>query len=161
MSSAGSVISLAIEHSTWISKLIPIVADKRLKDIQQKLTLADGRIVEAMRRIAMASSQDAQAGSGKKMKWTLHTHLEVDRCGPTKLEVNPTAGGEHDERIVMDRMIESNRTYAMDRSYAKFQLLNYIADAGSSDVCRIRDNRVFTILEEMPLTEADRNARVL
>ena len=102
-----------------------------------------------------------QAGSGQKMKWTLHTHFEVDRFIPTKINVTPTAGGEHDERAVMERTIEPNRTYAMDRGYAKFDLFNRIMDAGSSYVCRIRDNCVFTVLEENPLTDADRAARVL
>jgi hypothetical protein len=53
-------------------KLVPIAADKRLKDVQQTLTLVDGSIVEALPRIAMASFRDAQSGSGKKLKWTLH-----------------------------------------------------------------------------------------
>lgn len=141
-------------------KLVPIAADQRLKDLQHTLTLVDGSIVEALPRIAMASFRDAQAGSGKKMKWTLHTHFEVDRSVPTRIEVTPTAGGEHDERAVMDRMVESDRTYVMDRGYAKFELFNRIVDAGSSYVCRIRDNSVFTILKEKPLTEADRAARV-
>jgi len=30
----------------------------------------------------------------------------------------------------------------MDRGYAKFELFNRIVDAGSSYVCRIRDNKV-------------------
>ena len=124
-------------------------------------TYVDGSIVEALPRIAMASFRDAQAGSGKKLKWTLHTHFEVDRSVPTKMEVTPTTGGEHDERAVMDRMIESDRTYVMDHGYAKFELFNGIVNAGSSYVCRIRDNSVFTVLEERPLTDADRAARVL
>ena len=140
-------------------KLVPIAADKRLKDIQQTVTLVDGSIVETLPRIAMASFRNAQAGGGKKMKWTLHTHFEVDRSVPTKMEVTPTAGGEHDERAVMDRMVESDWTYVMDRGYAKFELFNRIVDSGSSYVCRIRDNRVFTVLEEKPLTDADRAAR--
>jgi hypothetical protein len=142
-------------------KLVPIAADTRLKDLQHTLTLVDGSIVEALPRIAMASFRDAQAGSGKKMKWTLHTHFEVDRYVPAKMDVTPTAGAEHDERAVMERMIESDRTYAMDRGFAKFGLFNRIVDAGSSYVCRIRDNSVFTVLEEKPLTDADRAARVL
>jgi hypothetical protein len=70
------------------------------------------------------------------------------------MEVTPTAGGEHDERAVMDRMIESNRTYVMDRGYAKYELFNRIVEAGSSYVCRIRDNSLFNVLEERPLTES-------
>lgn len=109
----------------------------------------------------MASFRDAQAGSGKKMKWTLHTHFEVDRSIPTKMDVIPTAGGEHDERAVMDRMVDSDRAYVMDRGYAKFELFNRIVNSGSSYVCRIRDNSVFAVLEEKPLKDADRVARVL
>lgn len=142
-------------------KLVPIAADKRLKDLQHTLTLVDGTIVEALPRIAMASFRETQSGSGKKLKWTLHTHFEVDRSIPTKIEVTPTGGGENDERVVMDRMIESNRTYAMDRGYAKYELFNRIVEAGSSYVCRIRDNSLFRVLEEKPLTDADRAARVV
>ena len=35
-------------------------------------SFVDGSIVEALPRIAMASFRDAQSGSGKKLKWTLH-----------------------------------------------------------------------------------------
>ena len=77
--------------------------------------LVDGSIVEALPRIAMASFPTAQAGSGKKMEWTLHTHFEVDRSFPTRIDVTPTAGGEHDERAVMAQAVERDRTYVMDR----------------------------------------------
>lgn len=141
-------------------KLKPLAADKRLKDVPA-LTLVDGSIVEALPRIAMASMRDAQAGSSGKMKWTLHTHFEVDRHIPTRIDVTPTAGGQHDERAVMSRAVESDRTYVMDRGYAKFDLFNRITDCGSSYVCRIRDNSVFDVLEDRPLSDADREARVL
>jgi hypothetical protein len=142
-------------------KLSPIVEDKRLANVRQTLTLVDGSIVEALPRIAMASIRDAQAGSGGKMKWTLHTHFELFKAVPVKVDVTPTAGREHDERAVMERAIEPDRTYAFDRGYAKFELFNRIVDAGSSYVGRIRDNSVYQVLEERPLTDADRAARVL
>jgi len=142
-------------------KLAPIAADSRLKDLEHTLTLVDGSIVEALPRIAMASFRDGQAGSSGKMKWTLHTHFEVDRYVPTRMDVTPTGGGKHDERAVMERVVESDRLYAMDRGYAKFDLFNRIVDAGSSYVCRIRDNSVYEVIEEKPLTDADRAARVL
>ena len=141
-------------------QLLPLAADKRLKDVKG-LTLVDGSILEALPRIAMASFPAAQAGSGNKMKWTLHTHFEVDRSIPTRIDVTPTAGGEHDERAVMARAVEGDRTYVMDRGYAKFELFNRIVDAGSSYVCRIRDNSVNDVVEERALTDADRKARVL
>ena len=142
------------------SKTKSLATDKRLKDAGT-LTLVDGTIVEALPRIAMASVRDAQSGSGCKMKWTLHTHFEVQRYVPTRIDVTPTAGGECDERAVMSKAIQPDHTYVMDRGYAKFELFNQIASAGSSYVCRIRDNSVFEVLENRTLTDADRNARVL
>jgi hypothetical protein len=142
-------------------KLSVIAADNRLQDLRHTLTLVDGSIVEALPRMAMASFRDGQSGSGKLMKWTLHTHFEVDRAVPVRMDVTPTAGGEHDERAVLERVVEPDRTYVMDRGYAKFDLFNRIVDIGSSYVCRIRDNSVFEILEERPLSDADGAARVL
>ncbi len=141
-------------------KLQPIAADSRLKNITG-LTLVDGSLVKALPRIAMASVRDAQAGQRSKMKWTLHTHFEVSNHVPRRMEVTPTAGGPHDERAVMERSIESDRTYVFDRGYAKFSLFNSIVDARSSYVCRVRDNSVYEILEQRELTDADLQARVI
>ncbi|MDA1229459.1 MAG: IS4 family transposase [Planctomycetota bacterium] len=80
---------------------------------------------------------------------------------PVRIDVTPTASGEHDERAVMQRAIEPDRTYAFDRGYAKFELFNAIVDAGCCYVGRIRDNSVYEMLEERPLADADRVARVL
>jgi IS4 transposase len=49
----------------------------------------------------------------------------------------------------------------MDRGYAKFELFNRIVDAGSSDVCRVRDNSVYQVVEQKELRDADRTARVI
>jgi IS4 transposase len=62
---------------------------------------------------------------------------------------------------VLERTIESDRLYVMDRGYAKFVLFNKIVAAQSSYVCRLRDNSVYDVLEARPLTEADRAAEVL
>jgi IS4 transposase len=49
----------------------------------------------------------------------------------------------------------------MDRGYAKFALFNRIVKADSSYVCRLRDNSAYEVLEEKPLSDADREAGVL
>ena len=86
------------------------------------------------------------------VKWRLHTHFEVDRHVPRRIDVTPDGGGDHDERAVLERTIESDRLYVMDRGYAKFALFNRIVAAKSSYVCRIRDNSVYKTLEERPLS---------
>ncbi|MGB4740643.1 MAG: hypothetical protein WBH50_20770, partial [Fuerstiella sp.] len=67
-------------------QLKPLAADQRLKDVKG-LTRVDGSIVEAVPRIAMASFPKAQAGSGEKMKWTLHTHFEGGQTKGTRLNL--------------------------------------------------------------------------
>ena len=101
-----------------------------------------------------------QTGSGL-VKWRLHTHFEVDRFVPTRIEVTPDGGGEHDERAVLGRTLEADRLYVMDRGYAKFTLFNRIVKADSSYVCRLRDNSAPEVLEDRPLTAEARAAGVL
>jgi len=62
--------------------------------------------------------------------------------------VTPNGGGEHDERAVLVTVIEEDRLYVGDRGYAKFTLFNKIVAAGSSYVCRLRDNRVWEVVKE-------------
>jgi|GEM_PF-1796300 len=127
-------------------QLQPIAADKRLKDIRQTITLVDGTLLSALPQMMQASLLKQQTGSGM-MKWRLHTHFEVARGWPVRMDLTPNGGGEHDERAVMAKTFEADRLYAMDRGYAKFTLFNQIVGAWSSYVCRLRDNSKWEVQE--------------
>ena len=77
------------------------------------------------------------------VKWRLHTHFELLRGVPTRIDVTPNGGGAYDERAVLQATIASDRLYVTDRGYAKFTLFNKIVTANSSYVCRLRDNSVW------------------
>ena len=142
------------------AQLEPLARDKRLADIRQTLTLVDGTLISVLPRLMQASWLKSQTGSGM-VKWRLHTHFEVDRHVPTRMELTPDGGGPHDERAVLERTIDPDKLYALDRGYAKFTLFNRIVAAGSSYVCRLRDNSAYEVIEERPLTDADRAAGIL
>lgn len=142
------------------AELKPLGRDARLKDIDQTLTLVDGTLLTALPKLMQASWLKHTTGSGL-VKWRLHTHFEVEPYVPTRIDVTPDGGGEQDERAVLERSIESDRLYVMDRGYAKFALFNRIVAAHSSYVCRLRDNSVYEVLQERPLSDADRAAEVL
>jgi hypothetical protein len=142
------------------AQLEPLARDKRLVDIRQKLTLVDGTLISALPKLMHASWLKAKTGSGN-VKWRLHTHFEVDRYVPARIDITPDGGGPHDERAVLERTIDPDRLYVMDRGYAKFALFNKIVATGSSYVCRLRDNSVYEVIEERPLTDADRTAGIL
>ena len=141
-------------------QLQPLGHDPRLRDIPGTLTAVDGTVLAALPRMMQASCLKQKTGSGL-VKWRLHTHFEVDRYLPSRMDVTPNGGGENDERSVLERTLEPDRTYVMDRGYAKFALFNRIVAAGSSYVCRLRDNSVYEALETRELTDADRALNVL
>lgn len=142
------------------AELQPLGRDPRLKDIAKTLTLVDGTLLAALPSIMEASWRKQNDGSGL-VKWRLHTHFEVDRYVPVRIDVTPDGGGEHDERAVLGRTIESDRLYVIDRGYAKFALFNEIVKAQSSYVCRLRDNSAYEVVEERELSDADRAAGIL
>ena len=140
-------------------QLEPVGRDPRLKDVRHTITPVDATLIAALPRMAEASLLKTQSGSGL-VKWRLHTHFEVDRHVPARIDVTHEGGGDCDERAVLERAIEADRLYVMDRGYAKFTLFNRIVAGSSSYVCRIRDNSAYDVVEERPLTDADRAERV-
>ncbi len=102
-----------------------IPKNPKLSDIQQTITLVDGTLVSALPNIMNASLLKADSGSGL-VKWRLHTHFEVERYVPTRIDVTGNSGGEDDERIVLAHTLESDRLYVLDRGYVKYTLFNEI-----------------------------------
>ena len=100
---------------------------------------------------------------GSHSGWRLHTHFDVDRHVPTRIDVTPGSnGGKHDEKDRLRERLEPDHCYVMDRWYAQFTLWNDIVAAGSSYVCRIRDNsNLEDVVEERPVSEEAKAAGVL
>ncbi|MEZ6035439.1 MAG: IS4 family transposase [Planctomycetaceae bacterium] len=128
-------------------QLQPLAQDKRLQNIDHTITLVDGTLIAALPRIMEASFRKAETGSGM-VKWRLHTHFELLRGVPTRIDVTPDGGGEYDERAMLEATLEADRLYVTDRGYAKFLLFNKIVAMGSSYVCRLRDNSVWKTVTE-------------
>jgi len=142
------------------AKVSATQCDPRLTKLPGRLTAVDGSLVNALPSLITASILKQTCGSGL-VRWRLHTHFEVNNLVPSRVDVTPNGGGENDERAVMQRTIEEDRLYVMDRGYAKFALFNAIVTANSSYVCRLRDNTVCKVIEQRELTEGDRSAGVI
>ena len=99
-------------------KRAPIAKDSRLKDIKHTLTLVDGSLLAVLPWLSRAMLQEPTDQS----KVRLHTHFEVDRHVPTRIDVTAGTPRGDDERAVMRRSIEADRLYVMDRGYAMFKL---------------------------------------
>jgi hypothetical protein len=134
-------------------QLQPIAADSRLKDIQQTVTLVDGTLLSALPNIMEASLLKRTTGSGM-IKWRLHTHFELAKNWPVRIDLAPNGGGQHDERAMLAKVLEADRLYVMDRGYQKFTLFNQIVQTKSSYVCRLRDNSAWETLDTRSRNDA-------
>jgi hypothetical protein len=88
--------------------------------------------------------------------WRLHTHFEIDRHVPVRVDVTGALnGGKSDEAAVLRTNLQPGRCYVLDRYFAQFALFNQVHAIGSSYVCRVRDNSTFEVVDERELsTEA-------
>lgn len=104
------------------------------------LTAVDGSVIKTLSRLAEAAylrDKNGQSHSG----WRFHTHFEIDRQVPLRMEVTSASNsGKNEEKQHLRSRLEPDRCYVMDRWYGEFKLWNDILAAGSSYVCRIRDN---------------------
>ena len=126
------------------------------QNLPGRLTLVDGTVIRTLRTVTEAMWMHGKAG------WRLHWEFDVDAHVPSACTLTPPKNnGRSSEKAVLRRKLTAGRTYVLDRGYAQFTLFNDIHRAGSNYVCRVRDNSVYTVLAERPLTAADRAAGVL
>ncbi|MDP1547107.1 MAG: IS4 family transposase, partial [Anaerolineales bacterium] len=143
------------EIATQLAAQVPVGQGADFSAIHQRITAVDGSVFDTVARVAELAWVPLANGKHKHA-YRLHTHFEVLRGVPSRIDVtsaNPK--GDADERAVLQRTIESDRCYVTDRGYAKFALWNAIVDKGSSYVCRSRDNSAYEIVEELQLSSED------
>lgn len=131
------------------------------KHLEQLLTAVDGSVVQTLSTIVQASYLKNRHGENKSA-WRLHTHFDVDRGVPTRIDV--TGGknsGQSDEKNVLRTRLAADHCYVIDRWFAEFKLFNDIHVIGSSYVCRVRDNSRYDVIEARPLSDAAIAAGVL
>jgi hypothetical protein len=142
-------------------QLQSVAGDPRLKDVQDTLTLVDGTLLKGLPVLVQAGMQDPRAAK-LEAKVRLHTQFDLQRGVPIRVDVTEGINrGEADERAVLARALEKGRCYVEDRGYAKFKLFNDIVRAGSSYVCRLRDNSVYQTVEQHALSDDDVQAGIV
>ena len=138
------------------------VRDVRAGTLKHVLTAVDGSVVKTLPSIAKAAFLKDRNGDSHSA-WRLHTHFDIDRHVPVKIEVTPGCNsGHNDEKNRLRNSLKPDHCYVMDRWYGQFALWNDIVTAGSSYVCRIRDNsNLEDVVEERPVSPTAAVAGVL
>lgn len=141
-------------------QLQPVASDPRLQDLRHVVTLVDGTLLKGLPVLARAALVDPRAAK-VKAKWRLHTQFDLEHGVPVRIDLTEgNAGGQSDERAVLQRALAKGHCYVADRGYAKFALFNAISAAESSYVCRLRDNSRYEVEENRPLAPEDVEAGV-
>jgi hypothetical protein len=130
--------------------------------VSQVLTAVDGSVVNTLASIAQAAYHRAKNGKAHS-GWRFHTHFEIDRSIPVRMDVTTARnGGQTEEKHQLRQHLQRDHCYVMDRWYGEFTLWNDIVAAGSSYVCRVRDNTNLThVVEQRPVSAAAQQAGVL
>lgn len=130
--------------------------ERRLSKYQATLTAIDGTLWRALPRMTWA----AWRHQGKAQS-ALKLHLKFNLLGkiPTQAVLTP---GKKCERAVLRQQLRAGEFYVADRYYGEdYALFEELTARGCSYVIRLREEAVWEVEKELPLTEADRSAGVL
>ena len=130
-----------------IAELAARIPQQTLTRDQQalkNLTAVDGSLLPALSKMAWALRLDDEHRAAK-----MHVAFEVLRGIPVKVTITEGNGNEKHE---LRGMLEPDRLYVIDRGYVEYQLFQDILDRGSPFIGRIRNNAVWTIDEERPVS---------
>lgn len=115
-------------------------------DCLKTLTAVDGSLLPALPRMVWALWLDDEHKAAK-----MHVHFEVLRGIPVQVTVTT---GNDSEKQQLRQTLQAGRLYVIDRGYAEYQLFQDILDKRSQFVGRIRDNAVWEVVEERPVSGA-------
>jgi hypothetical protein len=142
-------------------QLQPLAQQRQFPEVKHLVTAVDGTVVRTLSRLVQAAYLKSPTDGRSLSAWRLHTHFDVERGLPVRIDVTGAGNhGEAAERAVLRKTLETDRCYVLDRGYAQFSLFNAIVTKGSSYVCRVRDNTVYDLVEQRPLTAAAQDAHI-
>jgi hypothetical protein len=146
LSEASQVFDPELLHAIiggLAAKALPLIHGKEAEALRG-LTAVDGSLMPALPRMAWALWVDPKNRAAK-----IHVHFDVLKGVPVEATVTTGNGSETKQ---LQATLQALRLYAIDRGYADYQLFQDIIDAGSDFIGRIRDNAVWKVVKERPLS---------
>jgi len=132
---------------------LPVLAAKAGQSALLPLVAVDGSLLPALPRMAWALWQDDTHRAAK-----LHVAFSVFKANPIAASVTIGTGSERTE---LRRFVQPGGFYVFDRGYTDYGLFQELQDLACSFVGRVQENVAYEVLEERPLTDADRAAGVV
>ena len=145
-----------------LSRHVKPIQDVGNGHVRKKVVAVDGTVLRTLKSITEAAYLKDKTGK-PHCGWRLHTQFEIDASVPVRIDVTTASNsGKNDEKTLLRGNLQSERCYVMDRWFAQFSLFNDIVAAGSSYVCRIRDNSdLNAVTEEFAVSDVAAREGVL
>ncbi len=128
--------------------------DKRLKNLPGVPTAVDGSFLRCLPKMVWATFRKKSDKRGVR----LHLHYDIERGIPSAAEITKALGSE---KKSLRKLLQSGKLYLTDRGYIDYGLYQAIHDAKSFFVSRLKANSTYDVVEDRPLSKADRDAGVL
>jgi Transposase DDE domain len=123
---------------------------------QRRWLIQDGSLFEALPRMYWCFWRRQNRAQSQVR---LHLSLELEGGRPVRAAVTP---GKSCERAAWRKQFQPGDSYVGDRYYGEdYRLFGELDKTGVAFVVRLRDEAVLEVEEELPLTEADRRAKVI
>jgi len=141
-----------IEQLSQQASLLP--HESRLSDLPGDLLATDGSFLRCLPRMTWALFRHKSSNRAVK----LHMMFDVLRGLPADLEITDARTGE---TKVLAKKIKPGKLYVLDRGYIHYRTYQAMHDRGAFFVARLKDNSSYQVLEDGPLSDADRSAGVV
>lgn len=131
-----------------------VCQDKRLDNLPGVPTAVDGSFLRCLPKMVWAVFRQKSDKRGVR----LHLHYDILRGIPSAAEITKALASE---KKSLRKLLKEGMLYLTDRGYIDYGMYQAIHDADSFFVSRIKDNSTYEVVEERPLSQADRAAGVL
>ena len=135
-----------------VGQLSALQDNPRLSGLDLALTAVDGTLLRALPKMlwALWLSPDQRAAK-------MHLEFDILKGAPAFATITD---GNGNERTVLRDHLSAGKLYVLDAGYVDYGLAAAIIEARSSFVMRLRENAVYKVLEERPLSPAAERAGV-
>jgi len=148
LSEAARVVDAAVlpQVLTELAGRGPPAATPAQPQALKDLTAGDGSLLPPLPRLAWALWLDDSHRAANR-----HLAFEVRRGIPLGVTVTAGKASEYDQ---LSALLQAGRLYVIDRGHAEYQWFQDRSDAKSAFSGRLRDNAVWTGIEERPVSAA-------
>ena len=140
---------------------LPNATPDKFKNVDKKITAVDGSVFKILAQVGQLAW--VPTGNGKsRCGYRLHAQFEVFKGIPSRIDVTGSKPkGEANERVVLEKTVEPDRCYLIDRGYQKYTLWNVINAKDSQYVCRLFDSAKWEVVSDRDLSEEAQAKNIL